>query len=101
MSRLPDHLPDPLLWKGKKASELSREEAIQCALHFFNAHLETYATACAAERRMRFMERALRPGQIEKLDRWLAEHTDAMADAEKGDGSPLYRPWIDNTEEEQ
>lgn len=84
-----------LLYKGKRAYELSREEAIECALHFHAAHLESYAEACRTERRMRFMSEALTKAQITKLDRWLHYHDIIAQDATKGTGEPLYRRWQD------
>jgi hypothetical protein len=87
--------PDPssLIYKGKRACDLTREEAIECALHFHAAHLASHIEACRAERRMRFMEEALSKEQIRKLDDWLSDHNAFTPDAQKGDGTPLYRSW--------
>jgi hypothetical protein len=87
--------PAAMLYKGKRACELTRDEAIECALHFHAAHLASHAEACRAERRMRLMAEALSDEQIHKLDAWLADHNQFTPDAEKGDGSPLYRRWQD------
>jgi hypothetical protein len=92
---------DPLIWKGRKASELSHAEAVEALRHFFNAHIESFAGACAAERRMRCLEEVFTPEQIQQIDHWLSEHNDAMADAKKGDGSPLYRRWWQGDDEQQ
>lgn len=42
---------ESLLYKGKRVCDLTREEAIECALHFHAAHLQSYAEACRTERR--------------------------------------------------
>jgi hypothetical protein len=80
--RLARREPDPtaLLWKGKRACDLSHREAIECALHFHAAHLKNFAEACRMERRMRAIAEVFTEEQIQKLDRWLADHNDAAAE---------------------
>jgi hypothetical protein len=81
-----------MLYKGKFAHELTREEAIECALHFRDAHADAHQWHAKAERRMNKMEEALTPRQIKQLDRWLADHEH---DALKGDGTELWPRWQD------
>lgn len=79
-----------IIYKGKFAHELTREEAIECALHFRDAHLKSLDTCAKALRRMAKMEETLTADEIEKLDWWLAHYEH---DAKKGDGSDLWQNW--------
>ena len=82
-----------MLFKGKHDHELTPREAVDAARHFHAAHLESYAVACKAERRMRHMQEALTPDEIKQLDRWLADHDINQQDCVKGDGQPYYQNW--------
>jgi hypothetical protein len=79
-----------MLYKGKFAHELTREEAIECALHFRDAHVDNWHRHAEAIRRMTKMEEALSKDMIRRLNKWLADHTH---DAKRGDGQDLWPDW--------
>jgi hypothetical protein len=79
------------LFKGKRLADLSHAEAIECALHFYSAHLESFQRAAAAERRMNAMAERFTEEQIRRLDRWLEDHV--HNEVCKGDGTPLWPRW--------
>ena len=79
-----------LLYKGKFAHELTHEEAIECAIHFRDAHMDAFHWHAKAERRMKKMEEAISPTLLKRLDKWLADHAH---DAKHGDGRDLWPDW--------
>jgi hypothetical protein len=81
-----------LISRGKSIGELSREELIQCALHFRKAHVETTLRLAEVLRRMSKMELGLTKEQIATIDWWLSKHAH---DANRGDGKDLYWPWTE------
>jgi len=67
-------MTDAPLFKGRCLNDLSRDEAIECALHFYRAHIESFERTAAAERRMNAMAEKFTTEQIRRLDLWLKDH---------------------------
>jgi hypothetical protein len=83
---------DPLLWKGKKAGELSREEAVECAVFFHAANVKAFERVQAAMWRMSKMELGLSKEDVAKIDWWISRHP--PQDTEKADKpGNLYADW--------
>jgi len=82
--------PAELIYAGKTIDLLSREELIECVLHFRKAHIETFFDLAKVSRRMEKMELALTKAQLAKLDWWLEMHP---RDTTRGDGEALWRDW--------
>jgi hypothetical protein len=80
-----------LIYKGKAAEELTREELIECALCFRDAHVQTVQYNEKILRRMQKMELALTKEQIEMLDWWLSMYP---MDSTRGNGEALWPEWI-------
>jgi hypothetical protein len=79
-----------ILYKGKFAHELTRDEAIDCAIHFRDVHVNAFHRHAKALRRMAKMEEALTPLLIKRLDKWIDDHEH---DAKHGDGRDLWPDW--------
>ena len=79
-----------LLYAGKTAEEMTREELIQCAIHFRDAHLKSVIHQADLLRRMAKLEEGYTREEIANLDDWLRCH---IRDPEKGDGTPKYINW--------
>lgn len=79
-----------LLYAGKTAAEMTRDELAAAALHFRDAHVESHVRMTAMLRRMKKLEEAVGPEKVKVLDKWLAAHAQ---DALRGDGAELYAGW--------
>jgi hypothetical protein len=95
--KLPQYVPrelppsdTDLIYAGKRAQELTREEAIACAVHFRDAHVESVLRLAEAQRRMAKLEQAVSKDKVKKLDLWLKAHP---SDQQRGDGGDYYTPW--------
>ena len=79
-----------VLYAGKTAEEMSREELIKCALHFRDAHVKSTLRQADMLRRMAKLEEGYTENEIANLDDWLKYH---IRDPEKGDGTEKYINW--------
>jgi hypothetical protein len=83
---------DPLLWKGKRASEMLREELIECALFFQARHIEAFEHRQKLTWRIGKLELGLSVEDIAKVDWWIAHHPPFDTE-HPSTGKNLYADW--------